>query len=206
MYQEVLYEQISANRRIRLHRQIGEREEAGYGERAGEIAAELAVHFERGRDYERAVRYLQQAGENAVRKHAYQEAVNHLTKGLELLQTLPDTPERVQQELTLQIALGSPLMATKGHAAPEVQKTYARARELCQQVGETSQLFPILWGLWEFYVVGAEYKTAHELAEQCFTLAQSRQDPFSWWRPTMRWVLPYSSLGSSLQPEDTLRK
>ena len=66
LYQEVLYEQLSASRRIRLHRQIGEREEQGYGERAREIAAELAVHFERGRDYQRAVQYLQQAGENAI--------------------------------------------------------------------------------------------------------------------------------------------
>ena len=71
-----------------------------------EIAAELAVHFERGRDTERAIQYLQQAGENAVRRSAYQEAISLLTKGLELLKTLPDTPERVQQELTLQTRPG----------------------------------------------------------------------------------------------------
>ena len=76
----------------RLHRQIGEREEQAYGERAREIAAELAVHFERGRDYQRAVQYLQQAGENAMQRCAHQEATAHFTKGLELLKTLPDTP------------------------------------------------------------------------------------------------------------------
>ena len=81
----------------------------------------------------------------------------HLTKGLELLKTLPDTPERTQQELTLQLALGAPLMATKGYAAPEVEKAYTRARELCQQVGETPQLFPVLRGLWVFYLVRAEF-------------------------------------------------
>ena len=177
LYQEVLYEQISASRRVRLHRQIGEREEQGYGDRAREIAAELAVHFERGREYRRAIQYLQQAGENAVRRSANQEAITLLTKGLELLKTLPDTPERTQQELTLQIALGAPLRATKGFAAPEVKNAYARARELYQLTGETSQLFPILRGLWEFYELRAEYQTARELGEQLLALAQRQPDP-----------------------------
>ena len=105
------------------------------------------------------------------------EAIGHLTKGLELLKTLPDTPERTQQELTLQIALGAPLIATKGYAAPEVERAYTRARELCQQVGETPQLFPVLWGLWKFYLVRAELQTARELGEQLLSLAQSVQDP-----------------------------
>ena len=68
-------------------------------------------------------------------------------------------------------------MATKGYAAPEVEKAYTRARELCQQVGETPQLFPVLCGLWMFYIVRAELQTARELAEQLLRLAQSVQDP-----------------------------
>ena len=68
LYQEVLYGRVTGARRVRLHQQIGEREEAGYEERAEEIAAALAVHFEHGRDYRRAVQYLRQAGENAIRQ------------------------------------------------------------------------------------------------------------------------------------------
>ena len=177
LYQDVLYERVPAGRCIELHRRIGEREEAGYGERAGEIAAELAVHFERGRDYRRAVRYREQAGENAIQRSAHVEAIRHLTKALELLKTLPDTPERTRQELTLQTALGVPLVATKGYAAPEVGEAYTRARELCQQVEETPQLFPALVGLFRFYLVRAEHKTARELVEQLLSLAQSVQDP-----------------------------
>lgn len=93
------------------------------------------------------------------------EAVNHLTKGLELLQTLPDTPERTQHELTLQIALGGALIATSGYAAPEVGAVYSRARELCRQVGETPQLFPVLVGLRLFYALRGELQTARELAD-----------------------------------------
>src|SRR4029434_3735232 len=102
---------------------------------------------------------------------AHAEALSHLTQGLTLLQTLPETPERTQQELTLQTALGPTLMATKGQGAPEVGQAYARARALCRQVGETPQLFPVLFGLWRFYQVRAEHQTARELAEQCFSVA-----------------------------------
>jgi predicted ATPase len=177
LYQEVLYERIPAGRRQRLHQRIGERQEVAYDKRVREIAAELAVHFEQGRDYPKAVQYLQYAGENALQRSAYQETITLLAKGLELLKALPDTLERSQQELTLQIALGVPLMATKGFSAPEVGAVYRRARELCQHVGETPQLFPVLWGLWSFYVVRAELHTAHELGEQCLRLARKVQDP-----------------------------
>ncbi len=172
LYQEVLYERVAAGRRARLHQRIGEREEQAYGNRAREIAAELAMHFKQGRDYRKAVQYLEQAGKNAVRRCAHQEAISLLTKGLELLKTLPDTPERTQHELTLQVRLGESLRATSGHGAPEVERVYVRARALCQQVGESPQLFPVQLGLWVFYNVRAEYHTARDLAEQMLTLAQ----------------------------------
>ena len=66
--------------------------------------------------------------------------------------TLPETPARARQELDLQMALAPALMASKGYAAPEVEHTYARAQELCRQVGETTQLFPALRGLCRFYL------------------------------------------------------
>ena len=177
LYQEVFYGRLSTGRRQRLHQQIGEREEQAYGERAREIAAELAMHFERGWDYPRAVQYLQQAGENALHRSAHQEAISLLTKGLELLKTLPDTLDRAHQELTLHLALGPPLMATKGYAAPEIEDTYTRAHDLCQQLGETGQLFPVLRGMWVFYLLRADIQTAHEIGQQLLTLAQRVQDP-----------------------------
>ena len=103
------------------------------------------------------------------------QAIRHLTKALELLMTLPDTPERAQQELQLQLVLGTPLMQSKGWFAPEVERAYARARELSQQVGETPQLFPILHGLWTFYLAQGKYELSRELMEQCLHLAQDTQ-------------------------------
>jgi predicted ATPase len=105
------------------------------------------------------------------------EAISHLTKGLELLKTLPDTPEHVQQELTLQLALGGSLMAIKGYSASEVGEACARARELCRQVGETPQLFSVLAGLAAFYVIRGELRAGRELHEQQLRVAQSVQNP-----------------------------
>ena len=90
--------------------------------------------------------------------------------------TLPDTLERARQELDVQTTLGPALMAVKGFASLDTERAYARARELCQQVGETPQLFPALHGLWLFYMFRAELQTTRELAEQLLSLAQRAQD------------------------------
>jgi predicted ATPase len=176
LYQNVVYQRIAAARRARLHQRIGERLEAAYGAQAGALAAELAMHFEQGRDYPRAIHYLQQAAENAGRRFANREALAHLTRGLELLKTLPATPERSQQELTLHLALGASLIATKGYAAPEVEQTYTRARHLCQHLDDPRQLFPVLRGLWVYYLTRAELQTAHALGAQLLTLARQAHD------------------------------
>jgi len=131
LYQQVLYESLGTARRMQLHQRIGARLEAGYGARAGEIAAQLAVHCERGGEVQRAVHYWQQAGDNAARRHAHQDAIVAVTKGLALLATLPDSPQRTEDELTLQLTLGELLMAVKGPPAPEVGAVYVRAQRLC---------------------------------------------------------------------------
>jgi predicted ATPase len=94
-----------------------------------------------------------------------------------LLQTLPESPQRTQQELLLHITLGASLIATQGAGAAEVQQTYSRARHLCQHLDDPQQLFPALRGLWHYYNVHAEYQMAHTLAQQLLTLAQQVQDP-----------------------------
>ena len=177
LYQEVLYEQISATRRSRLHRQIGERAEQAYSKQAREIAAELSVHFERGRDYHRAIPYLQYAGENALRRSAHQEAINLLTQGLALLKALPDTPERDQQELRLLKRLGPALVSLKGYRAVEVGHTYVRTYELGKKDGRPQQILSVLSGLQVFYFMQGEVRKAREVAEEAWRLAQRVATP-----------------------------
>ncbi|HEY7492587.1 MAG TPA: AAA family ATPase [Candidatus Tectomicrobia bacterium] len=176
LYHEVVYRRVAAGQRVHLHRRIGERAESAYGAQAGAIAAELAMHFERGRDYPRAVAYLQHAADTAVRRYANAEAANHLSKGLALLTGLPATVERTQQEFALQCALGASLMAVKGFAAPEVERAYARARDLCPQAEDTPQHCFVLWGLLQFYMVRAAFPTALELGKRLIGLAQRLHD------------------------------
>jgi predicted ATPase len=177
LYQQVLYGRVPVGERVALHLRAAERLERGYGERAAEIAGELAVHFERGRDFERAVRYRRQAGEHALHQHAYGEAAQHVTRALDLLRSLPDSRERAQQKLALQVTLGTALTATQGYAAPEVARTYAQAWELCMQMGDTPQLLPVLLGIGRFYVVRGEFKTAHDVGSYLLTMAETTRDP-----------------------------
>lgn len=177
LYRDVLYERVPAGRRAELHRLAGTRAEAVYGERAPEIAAELAMHFERSRDLRRAGIYLQHAAENARRRSAYPEARMHYERALALLESEPPGRERNERETALRIGLGSAIMPTRGWGAPEVEEAFARARALCQGLGDTARLFPALWGLWLFYWGRGPLRAAHELAGDLMGLAGRREDP-----------------------------
>lgn len=177
LYQQVLYQRISTGRLVRLHRQIGERIEQAHGERARERAAELATHFERGREYRRVVHYLRQAGENAARRTAHTEAINLLSKGIDLLQRLPPTPEGTRQKIRLHLAMGTPLIALKGYAAAEAEHIFTQARELCEQIQDPRLLFHALLGLGAVYHNRAAFHMVLTLAEQLQRLAHTIQEP-----------------------------
>jgi DNA-binding winged helix-turn-helix (wHTH) protein/predicted ATPase len=176
LYHEVVYQRVSAGRRIRLHQQIGARLEGGYGNEAPALAAELAMHFTQGQDAQRAMVYLLQAAQNAMRRSAYPEARTHLTNGLELVPQLPDARDRAQYELRLSLALGTVLMATQGWGTPVVERVYLRARELGQQLGDTPHLCLAVWGLIAGSVVRAELEKTRALSQELLQLAQGQHD------------------------------
>jgi predicted ATPase len=137
----------------------------------------VAQHYTAAGCTEQAVRCWQRAGQQASDRSAYLEAISHCTTGIELLTTLPETPERTQHAVTLHIALGAALQMTKGLAAPEVEHAYTQAYALCQQVGETPELIPVLFGLWRYYVSRSQLHTAREFGETLLRLAQRAHDP-----------------------------
>jgi predicted ATPase/class 3 adenylate cyclase len=175
--QEVAYNALLLERRRGLHERTGQAIEALFPSRLEEHYSELAHHYSRSGNAGKAVEYLQRAGQQAVQRSAYAEAMSHVTAARELLVTLPDTPERARQELDLQMILGRTLQATQGYATPDVEQIYARARALCQVVGDTPQLFRVLSGLHSFYVLQGKFQEARELAEQLLNWAQRQQDP-----------------------------
>jgi predicted ATPase len=177
LIQEAAYQSLLRSTRHQVHQRVAQVLEAQFPELVVTQPELLAYHLTEAGHPAQAVGYWQRAGERAVARSAHLEAISHLTKGLEMLQTLPETAERLQQELVFQTTLGPALMITKGFAAPEVEHAYARARTLCQQVGETPQRFAVLRGLWQFYNGRGAYQTARELGEECLRLAQQEDDP-----------------------------
>jgi DNA-binding winged helix-turn-helix (wHTH) protein/predicted ATPase len=176
LYQQVVYDRLAVGRRIQLHGRIGARLKAGYRELTAERAAELATHFEQGREFRRALQYLRLAAEKALQRYAYQEAIGLLNRCLAVLLRLTDTPERTEWELDLQIALGQALTITRGPGTPAVAGIYARAKELCPQVGEIRQRIAVLRGLRRAAQGRGEPRTAQPLAEEFLRSAQQAQD------------------------------
>jgi predicted ATPase len=177
LYQNALYAALGPTRKAAWSAAAAQALLGHYGEKGAAVATELALLFEAARDPASAIHYFLLGARNAVRISAHQEAAVLARRGLALLPQLPDTPARAQQELTLLIALGVSLVATKGFASPDVEQTYVRARALCQRAEDIHTLFPVLYGLWNVYLVRCELARCKELATQMFSLAQGQPDP-----------------------------
>jgi DNA-binding winged helix-turn-helix (wHTH) protein/predicted ATPase len=195
LYQNILYERLPATRRAQMHRLIGERGEEVYGERAAEISVELAMHFERGRDYKRAAQYLKAGANIAIRRFAYPEAVALARRGIELINKLPNTRETVNEALCLHLTLGVPLIAIEGYASPNVGQVYMKARELYDQLGDTPDIAEVLWGLWTFHTLSAELETARKIAEEFLHLSERLPYPGLAMRGHWAMEITYTHLG-----------
>jgi predicted ATPase len=176
LIQDIAYESLLKSTRQHYHQRIAQVLEESFPETIQTQPELLAHHYTEAGLIEKAVPYWYHAGQNAIQRSAHVEAISHLTGGLELLKALPETPQRLQREVDMHIALGASLVATKGYAAPEVGQTYLRAQHLCQSLEDPYRLFPVLRGLWGYYFTRAELQTAHELGKQLLTLAQQAQD------------------------------
>ena len=176
LIQEAAYTSLLRRTRQSYHQWIAQALERQFPEVTTEQPALVAHHYTEAGLRAQALPYWHRAGQQARERSAHAEAIAHLTTGLELLTTLPDTPERARQELALHIALGATLAVTKGYGSTEAERVYTRARELCQQMGETVPLFPVLWGLWTCYIVQAKQQLAREVGTQLLSLSQQVQD------------------------------
>jgi tetratricopeptide (TPR) repeat protein len=176
LIRDAAYESLLRSTRQHYHQQIAQLFEGQFLDLVEAQPELVAHHYTEAGLAERAIGYWQRAGQRAVGRSANAEAIRHLNKGLEVLSTLPDSPDRAEQELTLQTTLGPALIATKGYTAAEVERAYARARELCEGVADTPQLLLVLRGLQLFYLVRGGLHTARELSEQMLRVAQGQND------------------------------
>ena len=174
--QEVAYNSVLSERRRRLHERAGEAIEILFAIRLDDHIAELAHHYSRSTNAAKALTYLKSAGELAVRRSANGEAAVVFNSALQILERLPETPERDQQELDLLIELGPALMSIKGFAAAECEAVYRRASDLCRRIGETPRLYTVLWGQWMSRSVQARWDEALDLAHKLLAIANSTED------------------------------
>jgi len=173
---EGLLNALSETERPVLHRCVAQAIEKVYSE-ASEQVATLAYLWGVAGGLDKELHYSRLAGEQSVKANANAEAIGHLNRALELLARLPESPERDQQELALQIILGPPLVLTQGYAAPDVAGCYNRALDLCNKMGATPQLIPILLQLGTVFYIKAEYETALELGRRMLLIEERNKDP-----------------------------
>jgi predicted ATPase len=176
-YQNALFASLQPARKAALSAAVAQALVGAYGEQNPAVATELALLFEAARDLPRAADYFLQAVGQAVCVSANQEAIALARRGLGVLAALPETPARARQEVTLLTALGVALIATRGFASPEVEETYLQAQARCQRTDDAQALFPVLYGLWNVYLLRCEFERCQELADQVVRLAQGQPDP-----------------------------
>jgi predicted ATPase len=176
LFQQYMYGSLGEAERACLHREIGEAIEGLFAGETEEVAAQLARHFEEGGVPTKAAAYRLQAGNRAQRMSAHQEAAAHLTKGLELLAALPQGSEQMRLELAMQTSLGTARIATHGYASPEVERAYARARELCSILGDPPEMIPVLFGLCLYHMVHGDIDRARSEEEQLLALVRQAAD------------------------------
>jgi class 3 adenylate cyclase/predicted ATPase len=191
LVQDAAYGTLLRDPRHALHARIATVLEQRFPETAETRPELLAHHFTRASMAEQAIRYWLRAGERARERSANIEAIAHFSNGLSLVTALPDTAQRVETEFALQIGLGGSLIAAKGWSAPEVEQTYIRAQELCEQLGRSSDLFPVQKGLWYCYYIRGNLIRARDIAEHLVLLTEGQEDP-------LRRALACRALGSTL--------
>ena len=174
LVQDAAYRSLLRSRRQELHAQIARAIEERSPEVANAQPELLAHHFTHAGLVEPAVAYWQKAGQLAIGRSALVDAVAHLTQGLDLLAKLPDTVDRRRRELELQVALGSALAGTKGHASLPAERAWRRARELCDALEEPVHLLHILQAQCSICVVHAEFDRAREAGEELVRLGETR--------------------------------
>jgi predicted ATPase/class 3 adenylate cyclase len=177
LVQDAAYSTLLRSDRQLLHARIAEAVEQNFPERVAREPEVLAHHFTEARQIDRAVSYWLKAGERAVQRSANLEAIRHLTRGLKVLGTLPESPERDRQELAYQIALGTPLIAVHGYSAPQTGAAYSRARALCERLGEAEPLVATLSGEFVYYFVRGDYPMMRRLSDEARQVSERLPNP-----------------------------
>jgi hypothetical protein len=189
LIQDAAYQSLRKSTRRQHHQRIAAAIESGFPEPVAAQPELLAHHYTEASLTDQAIPFWMAAARRSLQSFANLEAANHANRGVQLLATLPDSPERTEQELAFQLLLGS---ATTFVAGPHtVEHFYERARELAHKVGSTPELFPALAGLAYAQIVRGNMSEARGLSEEFLALARPLGDPLT--LSAGHWVLAYTA-------------
>ena len=172
LIQETAYQSLLKRTRQHLHARVAQVLEERFPERVAAEPEVVARHYQQAGLAAQAITHYQRAGERATQRSANEEAIGHLRRALDLVATLPETRERHQLELGLQMAIGAPLTAARGWSHQENEQAHARARELASQIGESPELPRVLAEMADTYLVKADLATAFEVAREALVAAE----------------------------------
>jgi hypothetical protein len=177
LYQNVMYGSLQPTRRASYAARVAGALVAHAGDHAGQLAAELAMLYETARDFAASATYFHTAARQAIAIFGFQEALSLANRGLAAVASLPDSPSRRQQELKLQMAKGAALRSTSGWATPEIERVFARARQLCHELNDAPEVFPALWATTLFHLIRGNLLECRDYADQLLVLAASTGQP-----------------------------
>jgi predicted ATPase len=176
LYQNILYASLQPTRRTTLSGRVA-RALVGHGEHTPASAARLAVLFEAARDFATSAQYYFAAAQHSVGLFGFREALSLADRGLKALRGMPDGPARKQQELGLQMIRGLALRMMKGWAAAELEPVFARARELCHELNDPPEVFPVRWALTLFHAIRGDLRVYRERADELMIQARDSGNP-----------------------------
>ena len=163
---------LSAARRQRLHLEVADAIERTYSAALEDYCAELAHHYARSSNTEKAVEYLDRAGRQAMMRGALREAELYLQQAIAALSTTPETPERIKREFNLRYALWQALAYARGFVTGETVQAARRMRELGEKTGNPEQAIAALRAAWLSAFGQGEMTAAQQIAEQIMEIAQ----------------------------------
>jgi serine/threonine protein kinase/predicted ATPase len=172
LLEDAAYNSMVKSKRQQFHQRVAEVLQSRFAELAETQPETLAHHFTEAGLTRQGIGYWLKAGLRSRARSADLEAINHLTRGLTLIESLEPGPEREALELQFQVPLGTAYLSTRGYAAPEVGPIFRRARALCEKVGQPSQLFAVMWGTWAWHVVRGDFRLCMDLATEAMAMAE----------------------------------
>ena len=177
LLRDVIYDSLLRSKRQQIHADIAAILEQDFPELTENQPEVLAYHHQEAAHHQLAIHCWLKSGQRALAHSANVEAIANFRKALQLLNALPETPERTKHEIDIQLAMGIPLIAVQGYASADTREAFSRARALCLQLGNIPEYFQALYGLCMHSWMCARHDEALPMAEEFLSRSRALSDP-----------------------------